>query len=74
MVYTKEKFIELWNKDKNGGGLTFDDVADCAKQWGLCSNPRIKVMDEILSLVLKECNIKYEEEKNDNGYKNEDGN
>lgn len=30
MTYTKEKFKELWNSP-DGGGITFEDIADCAK-------------------------------------------
>ena len=38
-VYTKQKFKELWDSNDSGGGLTWDDIADCAKDWGLVSKP-----------------------------------
>lgn len=40
MTYTKEKFKELWEANDEGSGITFDDIADCAKDWGLFSRPR----------------------------------
>lgn len=56
MVYTKEKFKELWESDKYGGGITYDDCADCAKAWGLYSNPRICNIDEVVDAVVKAAN------------------
>ena len=51
-VYTKEEFKRLWDSDDDGGGLTLDDVADCAKAWGLYSNPRIHPIDVVVDVVL----------------------
>jgi len=31
---TKEEFKARWEKDDEGDGLTFDDVAECAREWG----------------------------------------
>ena len=40
MIYTKEEFKKLWEDDEPSSGITFDDIADCAKNWGLFSKPR----------------------------------
>lgn len=40
MVYTKEEFKKLWEADEHGSGITFDDIADCAKAWGLFTMPK----------------------------------
>jgi hypothetical protein len=38
MTYTKKKFQEEWAKEDCE--ITFGDIADCAKAWGICGNPR----------------------------------
>lgn len=52
-IMTKKQFKERWESDEDGGGITFDDIADCAKSWGICAKPRInpieKVTDEVLT-------------------------
>lgn len=48
---TKEEFKVLW-ESKNGGGITFDDIANCAKDWGISENPRIKPIYTIANQVL----------------------
>ena len=53
MVYTKEKFKELWESGEDGGGITNDDCADCAIAWGVCSKPRIKPINYVVELVVK---------------------
>ena len=68
MKMTKEEFKRRWEKDEHGDGITFDDVADCAKEWGLCSKPRIHDIHEVLKAVLKAANVKEktEEERSKN--------
>lgn len=39
-VMTKTEFAKRWDSDPNGGGITNDEVADCAKAWGLFSAPK----------------------------------
>lgn len=51
---TREEFRERWDGDANGGGITNNDVADCAVAWGLYTTPRICPMDEVKAAVLKE--------------------
>ena len=53
MVFTKEKFKELWDSNSIGGGLTFDDIKDCAKDWGLYDNPLQFDMFRVRDAVLR---------------------
>lgn len=50
---TKEEFKKRWESDEDGGGITFDDIADCAKQWGISPNPRVHQMGKVRYEVLK---------------------
>lgn len=56
MVYTKEKFKELWESDERGGGITYEDCADCAVAWNLCKTPRIMEMSIVVEMVVKAAN------------------
>lgn len=53
MVYTKEEFRQLWDADDDGSGITFNDIADCAKAWGLYSTPRIHPINAVKDAVIK---------------------
>lgn len=66
MIYTKEKFKELWEANKYGSGITHDDIADCAKAWGISSHPRTRPIDEITYKVLKAAQVNDAEEYNPN--------
>ncbi len=48
----KKEFKKLWESDDNGGGITFDDVANCAREWGLYDRPKIHSIDSVLYSVL----------------------
>ncbi len=50
---TKEEFKKRWESDDDGGGITYDDIADCAKAWGLFSQPRSCQMSYIRYQILK---------------------
>ena len=50
---TKKQFKKRWESDENGGGITFDDIAECAKSWGLYANPRCQNMIIVMNAVLK---------------------
>ena len=52
-IMTKEAFRERWNSDAQGGGITFDDIATCAKAWGVCSAPRALPIEKVTELVLE---------------------
>lgn len=48
---TKEEFRKRWDCSPDGGGITFDDIAECAIEWGLFSRPRIHRMDVVANAV-----------------------
>ena len=50
---TKDEFKKRWESNDNGGGITFNDIAECAVAWGVCSKPKVRPMDEVRYLVLK---------------------
>lgn len=35
MTMTKQEFKVRWESDANGGGITFNDIANCAGSWGV---------------------------------------
>jgi len=61
---TKKQFKKRWESNENGGGITFDDVADCAKAWGLFSSPRTKEMGRVVYAVLRAAKVADAEEYN----------
>ena len=48
----KQEFKTRWESDDNGGGITHEDVAACAKAWGLSAMPYTVQMDDLLYTVL----------------------
>lgn len=54
---TKEEFKARWDSDDNGGGITNDDCADCAKAWGLFATPRIHPMEKVIAAVCKAAGV-----------------
>lgn len=66
MVYSKIDFKRLWESDDNGGGITFDDIADCAVAWGISNTPRICNIYEIRYKVLVAASTNDAEEFNPN--------
>lgn len=61
MSMTREAFRKRWGVD-NEGGITHDEIADCAKAWGLFSTPRTKPMDEVVDRVLAYAGVSWSEE------------
>lgn len=53
---TKEEFKTRWESNEQGGGITFDDIADCAKAWKICSSPRTQQLHTVRYWVLKAAN------------------
>ena len=51
-IMTREEFKARWESNEHGGGITFDDIADCAKAWGICGNPRTHDINKIKDMVL----------------------
>ena len=64
MIYTKEDFKRLWEANSCGSGITYDDIAECAKAWGISSHPRTHPIDEITYRVLKAAQTNDAEEYN----------
>jgi len=58
MVYTKEKFKELWDSDEDGGGITYEDIIDCAKDWGLSDDAPKTHITMVMYKVLKAADCK----------------
>lgn len=56
MAMTKKEFRERWDGDDDGGGITFNDIADCAVAWGLYATPRIHDISEVRRAVLRAAN------------------
>jgi hypothetical protein len=52
MKMTKEEFKQRWESNDNGGGITFDDIADCAVAWGLYRTPKTSRIDVVRYRVL----------------------
>lgn len=50
---TKEEFKKCWESDDRGGGITFEDIADRAKEWGLFNRPRCCDINIVTYEVLK---------------------
>ena len=53
MSMTIEEFKARWESNDDGGGITFDDIAECAIAWGIASQPRILQIDSVRYRVLK---------------------
>jgi hypothetical protein len=50
---TKEEFKARWDGDDSGGGINFDDIAECAVAWKLFSRPKTCRIDVVKYRVLK---------------------
>ena len=48
---TKEKFKIAW--ESPNCNITYDDIAECAKAWGLYATPRIHDIEKVRYRVLK---------------------
>lgn len=49
---TKNEFRKRWNSNDEGGGITYDDIAECAVKWGLYQTPKIHPMNQVKDKVL----------------------
>jgi len=50
---TKQEFKKRWESNDNGGGITFNDIADCAIAWGISSSPKALPIAEVRYQVLR---------------------
>lgn len=55
-MLTKQEFKTRWESSENGGGITNDDIADCAIAWGVSQQPRCRAMSRVVYQVLKAAN------------------
>lgn len=62
---TKEEFKTRWDSNDEGGGITFDDIAECAVKWGLYSKPKIHPMNEVSKAVLEKAGVSDDLSSND---------
>lgn len=53
----KEQFKARWESNDEGGGITLDDIANCAIEWGISNSPRTSRIDNILYMVLKAAKV-----------------
>lgn len=63
---TKAEFKTRWESSDDGGGITFDDIAKCAVEWGLIPLPKITPIDKVRYAVLKAADTNDCEEYNPN--------
>ena len=49
---TKAKFKDIWESDEEGGGITYETIAACAKEWGLYEKPKCCRIDYVTYRVL----------------------
>jgi hypothetical protein len=49
---TKEEFKTRWESNDNGGGIIYDDIANCAVAWGISRTPKTRRIDVIRYQVL----------------------
>jgi hypothetical protein len=50
---TKEEFKTRWESNDAGGGISYNDIADCAVAWGISRTPKTRRIDVIRYQVLK---------------------
>lgn len=65
MFMTRQEFKARWESDDDGGGITFNDIADCAVAWGLSSSPKAQPISTVRYRVLKASGCVDAEEFND---------
>ena len=58
MSMTKDQFAARWDKDDDGDGITVDEIAECAQEWGLFATPRIHPIRVVIAAVVKESGAK----------------
>lgn len=66
MSMTKAQFKKRWESAEDGGGITFDDIAECAKEWGVSFSPRTSDMGRVTYRVLKAAKVVDAEDFNPN--------
>lgn len=49
----KHEFKARWESNEEGGGITFEDIAECAIAWGIARTPRTMQIDKVRHMVLR---------------------
>ncbi len=57
VAMTRAEFKARWESDANGGGITYDDIATCARAWGVLGHPRTRPMEEVRAAVLRAAGV-----------------
>jgi len=50
---TKQEFKTRWESNERGGGITFNDIANCAVNWGISKSPKAMPINDVRYRVLK---------------------
>lgn len=50
---TKNEFKLRWESNDRGGGITFEDIAQCYTAWGLGGTPRTRPIALVTYMVLR---------------------
>lgn len=58
---TKEEFKSRWESSADGGKITWEEVAEAAKGWGLHAAPRTRPMNSVLRDVLRAADCRSQE-------------
>lgn len=53
MALSKEEFKKRWESDEDGGGITIQDIADCAVEWKIYPRPMARNMLTVIDAVCK---------------------
>ena len=59
-IMTKEEFKRRW--ESNDRSITFEDIAKCAIEWGVCEKPRIRPLSQVRYEVLVAAGVSDAEE------------
>lgn len=62
---TKDEFKTRWESNDEGGSITFGDIAECAKEWGISTAPKTKPIEQITYEVFKAAGTNDAEEFNE---------
>lgn len=49
---TKEEFKRRWESNKVADYITYEDIIDCAIEWGISPSPKNEYLDILLYLIL----------------------
>jgi hypothetical protein len=53
----KQEFKSRWESNETDGEITFDDIAVCAKEWGISSSPLTMQINKMRYKVLKAADV-----------------